>query len=430
MTSIVAVLGAALLVTCSLSIAPFNGEFKSFQKVAKNGKSYTTFEIEFGGADGSEKQSAEFLINFGFQNVLIGNIDQIGWGVHCDKRFGCNRISDKEIQYFYNYKQIFAKRAVTRLYSPAFAPLEKQDPNDHFSLPRNDVAVEMGTRGDVWNFANAGVLGLSPYGSYVSFLRNRYMENLSFLPFYKSDHKKPSELVWTERLFVNPIFPRENLMVTVQMSQGDQFWTVRADLLINSKEDREWGFKNQHVCLTNSEEDILVAVDPVDRCQHIQKLICNGATGKRCTTHNADLSKAPELNFQISGQEFKFGYKEYLYPGQNEEIKCRFGDASALRPQQTCHPEALFAIGKLFFEKYPIILNFTRYEKPSVSFISFFHPPTKRQSWSKQQIALAVFGVTALALLMIYVYIKKVKSDNAPYPEYVAANSQEVDIKA
>lgn len=416
--------------TCSLSVAPFSGELKANQKVAKNGKHYTTFEIEFGGADGSAKQIAEFLIDFGFQNVMIGNIDQSGWGVHCDKQFGCNAISDQETQYFYFFKQFFARRAFTKLYSSAFAPLEKPEPEERLIMPKNEVAVEMISRGDVWNHGNAGVLGLAPYGSYINFLRNRYMDNVSFLPFFKSDHKKPADLVWTERLFVNPIFPRENLMVTVQLNNGDQFWTVRGDLLINSKEDQEWGLKNELLCLTNSDEAFFIAVDAADRCERIQKLICNGKFGKSCTTHIADMSKAPEYQFKIGGQDFVFGYKDYLYPGKEEQVLCRFGDASALRPKQICHPDALFAIGKLFFEKYPIILNFTRYEKPSISFISFFHPPVKRQSWSTQQIALAIVGVIALVLLTVYVYIQKVKSDTAAYPEYKAVNSQEVQIKA
>lgn len=391
------------------AVIPTNHEIDSVQKVVE-GKKITAIYLNLGENIYAPHSKVYFMTDFGIHEILIGSKELAGWGISCNQKEVCRIINQRETPVFYLSKEFSAKKAKARLIVSDLPTM--MNVNNHVNF---GVEVDLICRGNKWNYENWGVVGLAPYGTFVNYIRSLYSPDFSIMVHYIADKTHPSQIEFNSRTFLNPHFKKDQVVVEVALKEGDQFWTMEADLDMSIPVSN---FKNKLTCISNSNDSLFLFESPINECNEIKKLICKGKIDKECKKENADFSLSPVIHLLVKSSRFDFTHIDYLYLDETNIVQCRFDSIYYLRTKHVCHPEVEFGLGKLFYDKFPIILNFIANKRPSMIFLNKFRLPDKKTPvniyyWTG--VALVIIGIVFFISIIL---IKKKESDAKDYPEY------------
>lgn len=299
---------------------------------------------------------------------------------------------------------------ITTTPATAYLRLTQTDKIDTSSSPAKMKVDLVQTQQDgSWQFGKWGILGMSPKSAFLNYLSGLYGtdETLSIamkhtLTEADSDNDKMRFSVQT---FINPEkekhYKDEDVIGTYKIADED-FWYLDGSIQLG---DTQFGYEKQRMCMSSMGNELFGVINGLVWCDEVKKLVCDGDT-KNCTKAKADLTKAPEIVFNISSGPLKFGHEDYIY-FQDDDLQCRFGDICDQRSESVCAPDTQVVLGKLFFSKVtPMFQIEAKTGDRMVTLLWNFKAPKERVLlWLIIGIIAAVIALVAL----IYIILKKRK---------------------
>ena len=285
-------------------------------------------------------------------------------------------------------------------------------------VPKLKLRLVEETQGNSWPLSKWGVVGLSPQGSFMQYLRALYDENeMISIALYHSTLNPGStseDLFFDMRMFVNPSknqhYEKKDVFGTFNVDSEKDSWYLTGGVKLNGT---EFQYENTTMCLDSSTNDLFGVIDGELWCQRVRSVLCNSIQAKDCPSSKADLSKAQDITLTIEGKDIVFTPKEYIY-FDSEGLQCRIGDPCLASSQGSCPLGTQVVLGKSFFAKYTPILNIENTTGAfSITLTSFFKvPQSKRVIWFTVGIIVATIAVFSI----IYFIVKrKQASDEAHY---------------
>jgi hypothetical protein len=278
------------------------------------------------------------------------------------------------------------------------------------SVPKMKVDLVQKQQDDNWQLDQWGVLGISPKGSFLNYLRSLYSDSETITLAVKhtlSEADSDNDLLrFISQVYMNPDkakhYEDKNVMGPFNMPEEDDYWTIKGSIKLG---DTEFGYSNQKICLSTLGNELFGVIDSLVWCDEIKKIVCDGDT-KHCTKTKADMEKAPKITFKLEDHVVEFTQEDYVY-FKDDDLQCRFGDICDQRSEGVCGKETQVVLGKLFFEKYtPMFVTDVKTGAASVKFVKDFKAPKERVVvWLIIGIVAALVAVLAL----VYIIVKKRK---------------------
>lgn len=363
---------------------------------------FNAIQLFLGTGNESTHSPVSFFLNIGQSQILIGEKSTFNSGIDCkdSTKNSCEFAETPKTQRFYFSKEF------TVLPAKAFWTLTKETVSTKDPEIKK-MPFELISSGNNWFLKDWGVIGFAPQGEVSKYLSQIYEGPVSILPHYTKRHDQGYDL----RAYLNPLYLESQVAKKVDLTETETKWTVMADLDLN---DPEFGLKNTPLCINTLDEEIFQVADGTDMCNAVKKLICDGKIGKLCTKKNSDFSKANKIVISISGNNFEFLPKEYLYYNDKDIVSCRIGDVVTLRSAGVCENNAEAGIGLGFFEKYPVVFEIDFGKKSSVRFLNEFNDPSNYGLGFK---ALVILGIAIFIIggYLIYKTVGKSKKNDEDY---------------
>ena len=329
---------------------------------------------------------------------LIGDSLRVSWGIECkDPKTNSCQVEDatlrEDFYSFFQYK--FVKASVHARLNPDQV-LETE------GIEKLPLRLIEG--GQPWPFGGWGVLGLSPQGDFARYVRRLAEEDFSLgMKFQLTTPRADNERLAFESFVIqNPIVDPNTVLVSVELSESEEFWTLQGDL---SLPDTEYQLQNRRFCLSSTASEIVQVIDALEFNRSVQRLACGGKVWTDCTRANADLSKLQPLTLIFSGAQFTFSPQEYVFFGRHEELKTRIGDIWSMRSDQQCPPGTELGLGKLFFQKYFPLFTFTTDGKSKLSLLDKLE--IKDTTTDLPRMLMIVGGVVLFAVIIFAIVRSK-----------------------
>jgi len=285
-------------------------------------------------------------------------------------------------------------------------------------VPKLDLRLIESTQDNNWPLENWGVLGLSPKGSFFTYLESLYDESdmISVALIYESEKKNvdSDSLKWDLNIYMNPDadkhYKHSEVVGTFLIDPSATSWYLSGSVKLP---DTEFEYTNQQICLDTYTNDWFGVIDGSIWCERVRQAVCNKTKAKDCTEKDADMSLAPKIELIIGGIDMSIHPDDYIY-FDKEGLQCRIGDPCMARDQETCPQDTQVVLGKKFMEKYIPIFNANKTTNDrSITLVKFFITPKSRKViW----LILGVLVVVIAVVGVIYVINKrKQKSDESHY---------------
>lgn len=364
-------------------------------------KNFNSMEM-FIGNNNDSKISQMFHFDFGLSEIILGDINQVKWGI------GCNEFEDKKNdelennknfseKYLTNNKELLEKKLESKnsefidnyifeknsemntcqkltnkeevsFYSYSMFTYIKSEFYLRFKI-NEQITPKEGKKTNLqlitknnnkWPLEKSGLIGLSPQGDFSNYLRANYKKDISFLFYYnyEKNNSTPTNLLELKsRVILNPRIVPKNIFLKINLSKDKNSWDFEADFEI---EKTDWVHKKKKLCLTNSLNEIIISVDNLNMCDSVKKVACDNKLGNDCKRKDTNFDKLPNLIFKVKNKKIIIPGLDYIFFSEDDVLQCRFGDMASLRPLQGCDKNAEFAIGKIFFSKYYPVLGFNK----------------------------------------------------------------------
>lgn len=305
---------------------------------------------------------------------------------------------------------------------------------DNGKVPKLKVDLVQAQQDNSWQLDTWGVLGVSPNGTFLNYLRTLYAESESISLAVKhtlSEADSDNDLLrYIVQVYLNPDqvkhYKDSNVLGEFQIPPGDNYWTVKGSISLG---DTQFKYSDKKICLSSLGNELFGVIDSLVWCDQVKKMVCEGDT-KHCTKTKANMDKAPTITIKLGDKDVSFGHDDYVY-FKDDDLQCRFGDICDQRADEVCGKETEVVLGKMFFEKYTPMFNLNVKDGTnSVTFIKDFKAPKERVVvWLIIGIVAAIVAVLAL----VYIIVKKRKElsadpDNS-YEEIVNNEQEEEKVE-
>lgn len=351
-----------------------------------------------GDGDNNSGQKVPLEPIFGRKQSTLGDSNSTNWGIECNEVNSCSFDSEDTITDFY--------KSMMFTYKKASLNLRLQNENTNVE-GLNKLNIQLVNGGNHWPLNNFGILGLSPRGDAGNYFRNLYSDDTSLLVHYEvqDNTATDSNINFDTHFIVNPILEKDNVLVTFDFSEKDQFWSANGSMVIDGT---SINFQNENICFSNSDNNLIITNDSFNQCEELQKLACNGEIGAKCNKDNADLSKIPSLTVKLEEFEVQFSSEEFMFFDSDNNLSCRIGDPGDLRILDLCDRNTEFALGKMFYQKYYPVLTFKKDLTSSFSFLKTYDFPkedSESNFWLIFWWILAI--IIILAIIVFIVVVRK-----------------------
>ena len=338
---------------------------------------YQALEGYIGTGRETSKTRALFQYNFGSQTTIIGDLEQVNWGIKCnnnDPKYtnSCKILDDTEETDFY-FNSLYKYKKATLYYR--FYDVNKLNTDTIKPLPVNLV-----TGGQTWPLKYLGVLGLAPYGSFADYVRRMWDNNIGLLFAFETvdDCVDNERLEFNTHVVLNPVFDLSNDFIKLEMPLNSKTWNYRSDVWVRGT---DFKYENTNLCFSSISNELIIIADPIVLCDSIRQMVCGPKALDDCNKYTANLSHAPEITFIFDKKELNVDSKYYIYFNEKEELNCRFGDISTLRSQQVCAEDTEVAVGKIFFEKFMPALIFNNDSTTELYLVPYYQFDDPRTTW-------------------------------------------------
>jgi hypothetical protein len=371
--------------------------------------------IKLGLGLGTEKelQFNSFSMNIGLQTSIIGNIDDAGWGIKCDKTVenSCeipDPTKKTTIKYFNQTYQAQKAQLFFRI-----------DLNNTLitTNPTVDKAeVDLVVNKEKWILENWGILGLSPNGSFAKYFNQAHGVNSTILLQYTilDDSAPNSNITFDSSAYLNPKYYPSALYLNIDQQPNAGYFSGKANAKFASP---DLSINNTELCFSTVVDEVILLPEPQKRCEAVQKIICEGKIGKDCNKLTADLSSAPSLIITMNDVDFEFLPEEYIYmytPANSLSddptplVDCRFGDIQELKDNVFCGNAPILAVGKLFFQKYVPVLAYGKDGASSIRLLtSFVIPHPLLSHWMLMVVLSVIATILGIAMLIRVIFFRK-----------------------
>ena len=259
-----------------------------------------------------------------------------------------------------------------------------------------------------WQFDKWGIIGISPKGSFLTYLRKLYFESdsisLALEHTLGTDNSFNHQSRYLVNAFLNPNqedhYKISDILGTFIIPEDDDFWSIKGSVNLG---DTSFSYEDEKICLSTIGDELFGVIDSLVWCNEVKKIVCDGDV-KYCNKSKAKLEKSPIIKFKFENVEVSFTHKDYIF-FENNELKCNIGDICSQRREGVCEKNTQVILGKLFYEKYTPVFNVDiKSGISSVSFIKNFKiKKIKIAGW----IIFGSFIAIISLLILIFVIIKK-----------------------
>ncbi len=374
----------------------------------------TAFEFFLGDGSEDEQQVFPFVPVLGKKTTIVGNVKTGDkWGIDCgEKNLNECKVTDKGgKQAFWNYKFYNYQKASVNF------RLSETEMKEKDGLP-----IELVNGGQNWTLDTFGILGLHPQSEAIAYFKKKYQGFNIFLEYATEGKKDAPDFV--SRMTVN--YKKEDMksLASYDINNDVNSWYLKGSFTL----DKIWTKKNDKICITNSEDNIIITSDTMLDCDRVREKVCDGETGLKCNKAKADLSKVPDLVVNLDGTDFRFEPEKYIWfrkmskdesGDENLHVECRFGDPEGLRSMELCERDTELAIGKMFFQSYAPLFTVHKNGSYTLSFYKGTLTPDSTKWWT-----YFWFAVGALILILIIVILclslkkKKAREENIEEVDY------------
>lgn len=380
----------------SKPIVPHNLELSTSQQEYENVR-WNAIQLHVGSGNESNHPKVNFYFDLSSPYFIIGEINDFKNGLDCKdpSKNSCETKTTPVTPRFFFFREfstIPAKAFFT------FDSNSVQIANPEIQKYPFDLIIS----GNKWFLDNWGSFGIIPQGEFSKYFSQIYADSINILPHWSKNVNFGYDL----RLFLNPMIIDSDVLLTVELPTEVTSWNVVGSLDFISP---IWSFKESKLCLSTSDDNILIVSADPDFCDAVKKLICKGKIKNDCTFAEADLKLAPPLVLKIGGVDFSFSGEEYVY-FKNNVATCRFGDIGNIRSFDQCFKESEFGLGKQFFEKYPTVFSLDYKSSSKITFLKQYVAPGRYGLGLK---ALIIFGIAVFIVggYLIYKTVWKQKKE-------------------
>lgn len=297
-------------------------------------------------------------------------------------------------------------------------------------VPKMKVDLVKEQQDNNWQLDQWGVLGISPKGSFLNYLRSLYSDSETISLAVKhtlSEADSDNDLLrFITQVYMNPDkakhYEDKNVMGPFENPAEDDYWTIQGSIKLG---ETQFGYTDQKICLSTLGNELFGVIDSLVWCDQVKIMVCDGDT-KHCTKTKANMENAPKITINLQDKVVEFTHEDYVF-FKDDDLQCRFGDICDQRSEGLCGKETQVVLGKLFFEKYtPMFETNVKTGAASIKFIKDFKAPKERVVvWLIIGIVAALIAVLAL----VYIIVKKRKElaadpDNS-YEEIVNSEKPE-----
>lgn len=287
------------------------------------------------------------------------------------------------------------------------------------NVPKMKVDLVQAQQDNNWQLDNWGILGISPKGSFFSYLRQMYSASESISMAFKhtlsEDDSSNEKLRYLVQVYMNPDktkhYEDKNVLGPFPVPEGDDYWSVNGSIKLG---ETQFAYNDEKICLSTMGNELFGVIDSLVWCDHIKKMVCDGKS-EHCTKTKADLTKAPEIKINFGETKLVFDHNDYIY-FQDDDLNCRFGDICSQRDEGVCAKGTQVVLGKLFFEKYtPMFKLDTKSGETSILMVKNFKAPKERVLiW----LIIGIVSAIVALLALLYIILKK-RSELSSNPEEV-----------
>ena len=378
-------LGIAL----SASIPPESPLFLETKKVVYDEYSVIGMNFYFDGKD--TYYHVLMKIDFNISEVLLGDENDLGWGITCQKQLNCLiHEGEKEAMYkTFDYRYLDAETAVK--FNEIYDKTVFTDTRLKFRFIKEiNKAFQ-----DI-----IGIVGMAPNGEIFKFLRSCYGDFNLALDYRKEKQTKN----WVMNMYLN--HEQNHVKGEHYVSLPDK-WSLIASF------GHQKGM--QTLCVEIREKYLINFEGASKVCLKNFKKICNGASS--CSSINAKYSKAETLQLVIDNIRYELKGRDYLY-FENNTLKCRLKD---LPHQEYCE----ISVGRYFIQKYPVVFIFE--EKPKIRFLKVFRYNQDMNLVYK----IIAFIVTALLIMLMSIEgaLCRIKRKNLKAIPHYFRQSEDSDLQ-
>lgn len=359
--------------------------------ISLNSKAIQFFKTSFNSLELYMGRSANLPLNMNIdingKETLIFDVEGFSWGTSCTDQTDCEVQDDRIEESFLYLNQYFYKRAkaYVRVGSESLSKEEVFDGLD----------VNLVQKSSHWFLKGWGSVGLNPQGDFANYLRRAYEEDTSMVLLYSSK-RKGDEFVYTVKPVVNPVYKEKTVHSELGFALGDS-WNKKGDIVFGD----ETLYKNAGICFTDEGNVFLYSPDYMNQCLKVQRLVCDGKTGKDCKKDIVDYSKAPVISILIEEQNYDFDHTAYLYEDKDGIVQCRFKWIFEVRNQQQCGRDTEFAVGKEFFKKYIPVMTYKKDGSSSIVFLNEYQFNQVPYLW----VWIFVIGIPAIIAACILIHL-------------------------
>lgn len=275
--------------------------------------------------------------------------------------------------------------------------------NQGVDIPKLNLRMISETQGNSWPLGDWGVLGLSPKGSFFTYLSSLYEENktISIALKYKPKDKKAKHLEFEMQAYLNPTheqhYKEKDVIGRFLVDSSSESWYLNGSVRLP---DSELEYPTQKLCLDTYMDEYFGVIDAPVWCERVRKAVCNTARAKDCTEENAVLELAPKLELMIESHDLSIKPEDYIYFDEYG-LQCRIGNPWLTRERESCPKNTKVVLGKMFLSKYMPILEMTRgLEEPSITLVDYFKTSVTR---SKAWLGIGILVVVLAVLGLIFV---------------------------
>lgn len=276
------------------------------------------------------------------------------------------------------------------------------------TVPKLKVDLVQKQQDDNWQLDSWGVVGLSPRGSFLTYLRGLYSETESLSLAVKhtlsEDDSSNAKLRFLVQPYFNPDkskhYNDKDVTGPFETPVEDDYWSINGSIQLG---ETSFNYSEEKICLSSMGNELFGVIDFMVWCDQVRRLVCDGDT-KHCTKTKADMTKAPEIKLTLGGNSFNFTHEDYVY-FEDDDLQCRIGDICDQRSEDVCAKGTQVVLGKLFFEKYTPIFNLnTSTGRTSVSLVQNFKAPKERVLvW----LIIGIVSAIVALLALLYIILKK-----------------------
>ena len=157
-------------------------------------------------------------------------------------------------------------------------PLETKNPQEE-SIPKLSVRLITSQQDNEWSLDKWGVLGLSPQGSFFSYLRRVYSDSESFSLALKHslvDEEAENELMKFEiQIYLNPLeekhYRSKDVLGTFPIDTQADYWYVEGSIGLG---DTAFQYDNQKMCLSTYGNELFGVIDFITWCEKVNLINC------------------------------------------------------------------------------------------------------------------------------------------------------------